>query len=418
MKVVLGYSGGLDTSIIVPWLKENYDAEVICMAGDVGQQGGLDGLDAKARATGAVDFYGEDLKREFVEDFAWPTLRAGAVYGRKYLLGTATARPILARRQVEVARQVGADALAHGCTGKGNDQVRFELTFAALAPDLDVIAPWREWNIGSREEALAYARARSIPLDGVDETELYSRDENLWHLSHEGGPLEDPAFEPEESMYGWTVSPEAAPDAPEHVEIGFEGGTPVSVNGEAMDGVALLQTLNEIGARQGVGRADIVEDRLVGMKSRGVYETPGGTLLYQALQELESIALDRRSMALKDQMAQRYADLVYEGRWWTPEREAMDAMVKVLVRDVTGAVKLKLYKGSAWVTSRTSPRSLYREDLATFGEAATYDHADAEGFIRLFGLPIRAAAGRDGMDGEGQLAVTELIREVVKAGTP
>jgi argininosuccinate synthase len=415
MKVVLGYSGGLDTSVIVPWLKENYGAEVVCMAGDVGQPGGLEGLDSKATATGASAFFGEDLKREFVEGVVWPTLKMGAVYGRKYLLGNAIARPVLAKRQVEIARQVGADALAHGCTGKGNDQVRFELTFTALAPDLEVVAPWREWDLRSREDAFAYARARNIPLEGTDQTKLYSRDENLWHISHEGGPLEDPAFEPEEEMFQWTVAPEEAPDQAEYVEIGFEAGLPVSVNGVELAGVELLTLLNEIGARHGVGRADIVEDRLVGMKSRGVYETPGGTLLFAALQELESITLDRRSMGLKDQMAQRYADMLYEGRWWTPEREALDAMVSVLMRDVTGVVKLKLFKGSAWAVSRTSPRSLYREDLATFGEAETYDHADAEGFIKLFGLPIRAAAGRDGTGSSEANAVSELLREVLGA---
>jgi argininosuccinate synthase len=416
MKVVLGYSGGLDTSVIVPWLKETYGAEVVCMAGDVGQPGGLDGLEEKALATGAVAFRGEDLRREFVEGVVWPTLKIGAVYGRKYLLGTAMARPVIAKRQVEIAREVGADALAHGCTGKGNDQVRFELTFGALAPDLKVVAPWREWDIRSREDALAYARARGIPLDGVDEAKLYSRDENLWHISHEGGPLEDPTFEPEEDMFRWTVSPEWAPDVPEYLELRFERGIAVAVNGEETDGVTLLTALNAIGARHGVGRADIVEDRLVGMKSRGVYETPGGTLLHTALRELEAITLDRRSMALKDQMAQRYADLLYEGRWWTQEREALDALADALARDVTGTVKLKLFKGSAWVTSRTSPRSLYRADLASFGHAATYDHADAAGFIRLFGLPIRAAASRDGIDADGQREVSRLLREVLGAG--
>jgi len=415
MKVVLGYSGGLDTSVIVPWLKENYGAEVVCMAGDVGQLGGLAGLEEKALATGASAFYGEDLERAFVEEHVWPTLRIGAVYGRKYLLGTAMARPVLAKRQVEIARLVGADALAHGCTGKGNDQVRFELTYTALAPDLEVIAPWREWDIRSREDALAYARARGIPLTGVDETKLYSRDENLWHVSHEGGPLEDPAFEPEESMFLWTTAPEHAPDTPEYVEIGFEAGTPVTVDGEALDSVELLTTLNEIGARHGIGRADLVEDRTVGMKSRGVYETPGGTLLYRALAELEAITLDRRSLSLKDQIAHRYADLVYEGRWWTSEREAMDSLARVLTRDATGAVKLKLYKGGATVASRTSPRSLYREDLATFGQSGTYDHADAGGFIKLFGLPLRAAAARDGLDPAGRKAVVELLEQAVGA---
>ena len=396
LKVVLAYSGGLDTSVIVPWLREKYDAEVICVAADVGQPGGLEGLDERAEATGAAEFYGEDLRREFVEDFVWPTLRSGAVYGRKYLLGTSMARPIIARRMVEVAREVGASALSHGCTGKGNDQVRFELTFAALAPDLQVIAPWREWDLQSREDALEYARARQIPLVGVDKTKLYSRDENIWHISHEGGPLEDPAFEPDEEMYQWTMAPEAAPDDPEYLEIGFEQGRPVSVNDEALDSVNLLLALNEIGSRHGVGRIDLVEDRLVGMKSRGVYETPGGTLLYIALQELEQLTLDRRALTFKDRLAARYADLVYEGWWWTPEREAMDASVDVLMKRVTGVVRLKLFKGSALIASRRSPESLYHAGLASFGEEATYDHADAEGFIKLFGLPARVAAERDG----------------------
>ena len=416
MKVVLGYSGGLDTSVIVPWLTENYGAEVICMAGDVGQQGGLDGLEAKALATGASSFYGEDLRQPFVEDFVWPTLKIGAVYGRKYLLGTAMARPILGQRQVEIARLVGADAVSHGCTGKGNDQVRFELSYAALAPDLKIIAPWREWDLESREDALAYAHERNIPLEGVDETKLFSRDENLWHISHEGGPLEDPAFEPEESMFLWTLAPELAPDKAEYVEIAFEGGVPVSVNGEAMGAVQLLETLNEVGARHGVGRADLVENRLVGMKSRGVYETPGGTLLYAAIKDLESITIDRRAEGLKDEIAQRWADMIYEGRWWTPEREAMQAMSDVLSKNVTGSVRLKLFKGCCSVASRQSPVSLYREDLASFGRAATYDHADADGFIRLFGLPIRAAAAMAGKDLTSQQAVSKLIEEVVEAG--
>ena len=413
MKVVLGYSGGLDTSIIVPWLKENYQAEVICMAANVGQNDDLDQLETKAKATGASALVIQDLRKEFVEEFAWPTLRAGAVYSRRYLLGTSMARPLIARAQVETARQFGADALAHGCTGKGNDQVRFELTFAALAPDLQVIAPWREWDIRSREDALAYARARDIPLN-VDTTKLYSRDENLWHISHEGGPLEDPINEPEEAMFQWTVSPEAAPDKAEYVEVRFEKGTPVALDGEPLDAVALLTRLNALGSRHGVGREDVIEDRLVGMKSRGVYETPGGTILYGALRELEQITLDRRSMALKDQLAPRYADLVYEGRWWTPEKEALDAMVNVLLADATGTVKMKLYKGRTWAVSRKSERSLYREDLATFG-ASTYDHADADGFIKLFTLPQRAAAARDA-DEQRQSAVAKLIDEVSQSG--
>ena len=412
MKVVLGYSGGLDTSIIVPWLRETCRSEVICMTADVGQHDDLSGLEAKAKASGASVLVVEDLRREFVEEFAWPTLRAGAVYSRRYLLGTSMARPLIAKRQVEVARRFGADALAHGCTGKGNDQVRFELTFAALAPDLRVIAPWREWDIHSREDALAYARARKIPLD-VDTTRLYSRDENLWHISHEGGPLEDPAHEPEEEMFKWTVTPEAAPDEPAYVEITFDRGTPVALDGKPVVAVTLLERLNALGSRHGVGRADVIEDRLVGMKSRGVYETPGGTILHAALAELESMTLDRRALALKDQVATRYADLVYEGRWWTPEREALDALVGVLLKDVTGTVRMKLYKGSTWGVSRTSERSLYRADLATFGASASYDHKDAAGFIKLFGLPILAAAARDADEQEG--AVAKLLREVVQA---
>jgi argininosuccinate synthase len=416
MKVVLGYSGGLDTSVIVPWLRENYHAEVVCMAGDVGQRGGLEGLEKKALATGASSLFAEDLRREFVEHYVWPTLKIGAVYGRKYLLGTAIARPLLAKRQVDVALKVGADALAHGCTGKGNDQVRFELAYAALAPDLKVIAPWREWDIRSREDALAYARARKIPLEGVDETKLYSRDENLWHISHEGGPLEDPAFEPEEDMFKWTVSPERAPDHPEYVEIGFEAGVPVSVNRESPGPVELLQSLNDIGSRHGVGRADVVENRLVGMKSRGVYETPGGTILHAAIKDLESITIDRRVEGLKDQMAQRWADMVYEGRWWTPEREALQAMSQVLSKNVTGTVRMKLYKGSATVASRQSPVSLYRYDLASFGASAAYDQADAAGFIRLFGLPVRAQTAVERAARDGDAMVSKLIDEVIEAG--
>ena len=412
-KIVLGYSGGLDTSVIVPWLLENYDAEVICVAADVGQRGGLEGLEEKAKATGASAFFGEDLRQSFVEDLVWPTLRSGAIYGRKYLLGTSMSRPIIARRMVEIAREVGAEALAHGCTGKGNDQIRFELTFTALAPDLKVIAPWREWDLGSREDSLEYARARNIPMDGIEEGNLYSRDENIWHISHEGGPLEDPAFEPDESIYLWTVSPESAPDTPECVETAFNEGLPVSVNGEVMNSVSILQALNEIGARHGVGRVDLVEDRVVGMKSRGVYETPGGTLLYSAIQELEQLTLDRRALAYKDQLAVRYADIVYEGWWWTPEREAFDAFMDVLMKKVTGVVRLKLYKGSASVASRWSPQSLYDAGLASFGEDDTYDHADASGFIKLLSLPARVAAERDAGERESEAAVNEIIKSVI-----
>ena len=415
LRVVLGYSGGLDTSVIVPWLRERYDAQVYCMAADVGQDLDARALETKALASGAVAFTAEDLRRELVEEYIWPILKAGAVYGRTYLLGTAIARPLIAKRQVEVARRVGADALAHGCTGKGNDQVRFELSYQALAPDLDVIAPWREWHIRSREDAVAYAQARGIPLD-VDLEKLFSRDENLWHISHEGGPLEDPDFEPEESMYRWTVAPERAPDRSETVAIGFDAGVPVSVDGRAMDGLSLLMELNELAAAHGVGRADLVEDRLVGIKSRGVYETPGGTVLRAAIQELEQITLHRRSLALKDQVARRYADLVYEGRWWTPEREALDAMLGVLCRNVTGTVRMKLFKGSARVVGRSSPVSLYDAGLASFGEGAEYDHADAGGFIKLFGLPLRGP-GEPAPQGDAADPVARIVRELTGATT-
>ncbi|HUG39383.1 MAG TPA: argininosuccinate synthase [Longimicrobiales bacterium] len=391
--VVLAYSGGLDTSIIVPWLREAHGVDVLCVAADVGQGEELDGLEAKALASGAVGCEVVDLREEFLTGFVWPTLRAGAVYGRKYLLGTSMARPIIARCQVEVARAVGAGAVAHGCTGKGNDQVRFELTYAALAPELRVIAPWREWSIRSREDALDYAAAHGVPV-AATRAKLYSRDRNLWHISHEGGPLEDPSWAPTEDVFQLTRSPAEAPDQAETVAIGFEAGTPVAVDGEPLGAVALLERLNEVAGLHGVGRADIVEDRLVGMKSRGVYETPGGTLLYAAHAELEQLVLDRRTLALKDSIAPRYADLVYEGRWWTPEREAMDALVDVTQRRVTGEVRMKLYKGSHGVVGRSSPFSLYDERFVTFGEDDVYDQADAAGFIRLYGLPLRVAALR------------------------
>ena len=396
LKVVLAYSGGLDTSVIVPWLRENYDAEVICVAADVGQPGGLDGLEERAEATGAAEFHGEDLRREFVEDFVWPTLRSGAVYGRKYLLGTSMARPIIARRMVEVAREVGAHALSHGCTGKGNDQVRFELTFTALAPDLRVIAPWREWDLQSREDALEYARARQIPLVGVDETKLYSRDENIWHISHEGGPLEDPAFEPDESMYQWTTAPEAAPDTPEYLEIGFEQGLPVSVNEEALDSVPLLLALNEIGSRHGVGRVDLVEDRLVGMKSRGCYETPGGSIMLKAHRGIESITLDREVAHLKDELMPKYAHLIYNGYWWSPERKMLQQMIDASQVTVNGEVRVKLFKGSVSVVGRKSAtNSLFDQAIVTFeDDRGAYDQKDAEGFIKLNALRMRIAGKR------------------------
>ena len=392
--IALAYSGGLDTSIIVPWLKERYDARVICVAADIGQGEELDGVRAKAIASGADECYVEDLRQEFVEQFVWPTLRAGAIYGRKYLLGTSMGRPLIARRQVEIARRVGADALAHGCTGKGNDQVRFELTYAAFAPDLPIIAPWREWDIRSREDAIAYAEAHHIPVAATKE-KIYSRDRNIWHISHEGGVLEQPQTAPPDDLFMLTTSPEKAPDEAEEVTIGFVGGTPVSVNGAELDAVDLLRALNTIGGRHGVGRIDLVEDRLVGMKSRGVYETPGGTLLYSAHSELEQLVLDRRTLAAKDLIAPRYADLVYEGRWWTTEREAYDAFVNVTQERVTGSVTLKLYKGTANVIGRESENALYDERFVTFGEDDVYQQSDAAGFIRLYGLSARVRALRD-----------------------
>ena len=394
MKIVLAYSGGLDTSIIVPWLKEHYDATIICVAGDIGQRDELEGVREKAIASGAAECYIEDLQQEFVTDFIWPTLRAGAIYGRKYLLGTSMGRPLLARRQVEVARRIGADALAHGCTGKGNDQVRFELTYAAFAPDLPVIAPWREWDIRSREDAIEYAHQHNVPVTASRE-KIYSRDRNIWHISHEGGVLEDPAQPPPPDLFMLTSAPELAPDKPEDVTIGFNKGTPVAVNGTFLDPVSLLNALNEIGGRHGIGRIDLVEDRLVGMKSRGVYETPGGTLLFTAHSELEQLILDRRTLAAKDLIAPRYADLVYEGRWWTTEREAYDAFVDVTQERVTGGVTLRLYKGTVTIVSRASEYALYDERFVTFGEDDVYKQSDAGGFIRLYSLPSRVRALRD-----------------------
>src|SRR5580704_266209 len=390
--IVLAYSGGLDTSVIVPWLKEHYPgARVTCVAANIGQGDELAGVREKALASGADACYIEDLRREFVEDFIWPTLRAGAVYGRKYLLGTSMARPLIARRQVEIARTIGADALAHGCTGKGNDQVRFELTYAAFAPDLPVIAPWRVWDIRSREDALAYAKRHGVPVTATVE-KIYSRDRNLWHVSHEGGGLENPDWVPASDVFQLTTDPLLAPEEPEDVAIDFEAGTPVAVNGRVLDAVSLVATLNAIGARHGVGRIDLVEDRLVGMKSRGVYETPGGTLLFAAHSELEQLTLDRRTLASKDLIAPRYADLVYEGRWWTTEREAYDAFVTVTQAQVSGTIGLQLFKGSVAIAGRMSPFALYDEQVVTFGADEVYQQADAAGFIRLFALPQRVQA--------------------------
>ncbi|MGH7530555.1 MAG: argininosuccinate synthase [Gemmatimonadales bacterium] len=391
--IVLAYSGGLDTSAIVPWLRETYHARVTCFAADVGQGAAeLQGLERKARASGAEDCVVEDLREEFVRDFVFPTLRAGAVYARTYLLGTSMARPLTAAHQVALARAVGADAVAHGCTGKGNDQVRFELTYAALAPELTVIAPWREWQFQGRDDLLNYVRSKGVPVQATAE-KPYSTDRNLWHCSHEGGILEDPSQEAPEHIFVMTKNPLAAPDEPQTVAIEFEAGTPVAVDSVPLGPVALLELLNEIAGEHGVGRADVVEDRLVGMKSRGVYETPGGTLLHAAHRELEQMTLDRRTLRMKDELALRYADLVYDGRWWTPEREALDALVAATQQHVTGTVRLKLYKGSVTVAGRESPFALYQPSYATFGKDNVYNQKDAEGFIRLYGLSIRIGAG-------------------------
>ena len=385
-KAVLAYSGGLDTSIIIPWLKEKYACEVVAMIGDVGQQEDLAAAKRKALATGASEAYIEDLREEFITGYIWPTLRAGAVYEHKYLLGTSFARPVIAKAQVKIARQTGADAVAHGCTGKGNDQVRFDVTVKALAPDLKIIAPWREWSISSREEAIAYAHAHNIPIEQTT-ANIYSRDRNIWHLSHEGGELEDPNNAPNDSMWQWIVSPERAPDKPAEVEIGFESGTPVSVNGKHLGPVALIHQLNEIGAAHGIGRIDLVENRLVGIKSRGCYETPGGTLLVTAHRELESLRLDRETAHYQQLLSLRYAEMVYYGLWFTPLRESLDAFFTQAQKRVTGVVGLKLFKGNVSVIKRASPFSLYRTDLASF-TMGRYNPRDAEGFINLFALPV------------------------------
>jgi len=390
-KVVLAYSGGLDTSIIIPWLKENYHCDVIAMAADVGQEEELDGLEEKALKSGASKVYIEDLREEFVSEFVFPTMMAGAVYERKYLLGTSFARPLIARRQVEIARLENADAVSHGATGKGNDQVRFELTYKAFAPDLTIIAPWREWDIKSREDAIEYAASRNIPISQTKE-KIYSRDRNLWHISHEGGKLEDPWNEPPEDVYVLTVSPEAAPDNPEYIEIGFEQGWPVSLYDVPCRPVEIIEKLNAIASRNGVGRTDIVENRLVGMKSRGVYETPGGTVLYEAHGALEMLTLDRDTLHFKEEAALRYAELVYYGKWFNPLREALDAFVASTQRRVSGTVRVKLYKGNCTAVGVKSPYSLYREDIATFSRDAVYNQVDARGFINLFGLPETVSA--------------------------
>ena len=394
-KVVLAYSGGLDTSVIIPWLKENYnDPEIIAVSGDVGQASELEGLEEKALKSGASKLYIEDLKKEFVENYIFPTLKAGAKY-EEYLLGTAFARPIIGKRLAEIALKEGADAIVHGCTGKGNDQVRFELAVKSVAPDMPIIAPWREWDIKSRDEEIDYAEAHNIPLKITRETS-YSKDKNLWHLSHEGLDLEDPVNEPTYNKPGFLelgVSPEQAPDVPTYVTVGFEQGVPVSVNGEKMDGITLVETLNKVGGENGIGLLDIVENRLVGMKSRGVYETPGGAILYKAHEVLETITLDRDTMHYKALVAQKFAELVYFGQWYTPLRAALSAFVDETQKCVTGEVKLKLYKGNMINAGVTSPYSLYDAEIASFGDDdGAYDQAESAGFINLFGLPIKVQA--------------------------
>ena len=393
-KVVLAYSGGLDTSIIIPWLKENYDnCEVIAVSGNVGQGTELDGLEEKALKTGASKLYIEDLNKEFVEEYVFPTVKAGAVYEGKYLLGTSFARPVIAKRIVEIAKAEGADAICHGCTGKGNDQVRFELAIKAYAPDMKIIAPWRTWEFKSREEEIAYAEAKNIPLKINRETN-YSKDKNLWHLSHEGLDLEDPANEPQYEKEGFLemgVSPIQAPDEPTYISIGFEAGAPVSFNGEKMKASKIIEKLNEVGGANGIGIIDIVENRLIGMKDRGVYETPGGTILYFAHDQLEMLTMDKETLHLKQKLAVDYADMLYNGKWYSPLQEALTAFANEANKNVTGEVKIKLYKGNIIPAGMTSPYSLYSEELASFGET-DYDQAQAEGFINIWGLPTLVQA--------------------------
>ena len=398
-KVVLAYSGGLDTSIIIPWLKENYDGcEVIAVSGDVGQGTELDGLEEKAKKTGASKLYVLDLKKDFVENYIFPTMQAGAVYEDKYLLGTSFARPVIAKAIVDIAKKEGADAICHGCTGKGNDQVRFELTIKAFAPEMTIIAPWRIWNIKSREEEIEYAEAHNIPLKINRETN-YSKDKNLWHLSHEGLDLEDPANEPQYEIEGFLelgVSPLKAPDKPTYITLHFEKGIPTALNGENIDSVSLIEQLNKIGGENGVGLADLVENRLVGMKSRGVYETPGGTILYEAHRLLETITLDKATQHYKQLVAVKFGEMVYDGQWFTPLREALSAFVSKTQETVTGDVKLRIYKGNVTSAGITSPYSLYSEDIATFDDdGGAYSQKDSEGFINLFGLPLKVKAMLD-----------------------
>jgi len=419
-KVVLAYSGGLDTSIIIPWIKENYGgAEIIAYCGDVGQGDDLEAVRRKALATGASKCVVEDLREEFVRDYAYAALAAGAVYEDNYLLGTALARPLLAYRQVQAALTEGADALAHGATGKGNDQVRFEVTYATFAPHLKVIAPWREWSIRSREDALAYAKTHDVPVD-QSPRDMFSRDGNLWHLSHEGGNLEDPWDPPRKEMFKLTVDPEDAPDEPAVVIIGFERGVPVTLDGQPRGPVEMVEALNRAAGAHGVGRLDLVENRLVGIKSRGVYETPAGTVLHVAHREIERLVLDRNTLHFKQSVSVRYAQLIYDGLWFSTLRQALAAFVAYTEKEVTGEVKVRLFKGRAEAIGRRSPRSLYRQDLATFGEGMAYDHQDAEGFIRLFGLPerVRALTRNDAESADANKKTREKVRKPAeKAGT-
>ncbi|MDA0933403.1 MAG: argininosuccinate synthase [Planctomycetota bacterium] len=399
-KVVLAYSGGLDTSIIIPWLKENHGLEVHCVAGDVGQGSGeLHGLEEKALATGAASCKVVDLRTPFLEDCVWPCLRAMAVYEGRYLLGTSMARPILAKAQVDYAAEVGAGVVAHGCTGKGNDQVRFELGYHYLNPDLEIVAPWRNWDIQSREDAIDYAQSRGIQIAATKE-KIYSRDRNLWHISHEGGALEDPANCPPDDVWMLTVDPRQAPDQEEIVTVDYEGGVPVGIDGERLDAVTLIERLNEIGGRHGVGRVDITENRLVGMKSRGVYETPGGTIVLEGLRTLRSLTMERDTMRMCEKLMPDYADIVYTGRWYHPLRRSMDALFREATRYVTGKVRVRLFKGTATAIGAESPFTLYSEDLATFGASASFQQADSRGFVKLYGLPGAVAAARAKAAGE------------------
>ncbi len=391
-KICLAYSGGLDTSIIMPWLKENYDnPEIIAVCTNVGQEEDWDAVEKKAYASGASKYFLVDCQDEFVTDYLFPMARAGAIYEGQYMLGTSIARPMQARKQVEIALAEGCDSLAHGCTGKGNDQVRFELTYKALAPQLKVIAPWRIWDIHSREQAIAYAEERNLDLGEINRENIYSRDWNIWHMSHEGGRLENPWSEPDESMFRLTKSPQEAPDKPSEITIDFEGGIPVGIGGKKIKPLALLTLLNKIGAENGIGRVDIVETRMVGMKSRGVYETPGGTLLYKALRDLEMFTTNYDALSLKNKLAQYYSDLVYAGKWFTTARKSLEAFMVETMKFATGSVRLSLYKGNVSVVGRKSPYALYLEDLASFGESS-YDHSDAEGFITLYGLATGVTA--------------------------